>query len=44
MLKKNVAAIAITGFALLAVLCTAHHAMAQMPRRPILRWPRSNNI
>jgi hypothetical protein len=29
MLKKKVAAIAITGFALLAVLGTAHHAMAQ---------------
>jgi hypothetical protein len=34
MLKKNVAAIAITGFALLAVLGTAHHAMAQDATTP----------
>ena len=34
MLKKNGAAIAITGFALLAVLGTAHHAMAQDATKP----------
>lgn len=34
MLKKKVAAIAITGFALLAVLGTAHHAMAQDATTP----------
>lgn len=34
MLKKKVAAIAITGFALLAVLGTAHHAMGQDATTP----------
>jgi hypothetical protein len=34
MLKKKVAAIAITGFALLVVLGTAHHAMAQDATTP----------
>ena len=34
MLKKKVTAIAITGFALLAVLGTAHHAMAQDATTP----------
>lgn len=34
MLKKKVAAIVITGFALLAVLGTAHHAMAQDTTTP----------
>ena len=34
MLKKKVAAIVITGFALLAVLGTAHHAMAQDATTP----------
>jgi hypothetical protein len=34
MLKKKVAAIAITGFALLVVLGTAHHAMAQDATMP----------
>jgi hypothetical protein len=34
MLKKKVAAIAIRGFAVLAVLGTAHHAMAQDATTP----------
>jgi hypothetical protein len=42
MLKKKIAAIAIKGFALLALLGRAHHAMAQDATTPYRRWPPNN--
>jgi hypothetical protein len=43
MLKKRIDAIAIKGFALLAVLDIAHHAMAQDATTPYPKMARSTN-